>query len=118
MTLHGVSQSLLFFGGRIIGGQKIRASYMVGRTDKRYYEKAHLLRVGWRNFFPVVLLCQFLVLVGNRFWFYILTGLEYNTVGIVFFSHMGKLPQFLELNPYWFLCDFFFVGDLPQIPSP
>ncbi len=32
----------------------------------------HLLRVGWRNFFPVVLLCQFLVLAGNRFWFYIL----------------------------------------------
>jgi hypothetical protein len=31
-------------------------------------------------FFPVVLLCQFLVLVGNRFWFYILTNLEYNTV--------------------------------------
>jgi hypothetical protein len=29
----------------------------------------HLLRVGWRNFFPVVLSCQFLVLVGNRFWF-------------------------------------------------
>jgi hypothetical protein len=24
------------------------------------------------TFFPVVLLCQFLVLVGNRFWFYIL----------------------------------------------
>jgi hypothetical protein len=25
-------------------------------------------------------LCQFLVLAGNRFWFYILMGLEYNTV--------------------------------------
>ncbi len=24
------------------------------------------------NFFPVVLLCQFFVLAGNRFWFYIL----------------------------------------------
>ncbi len=24
------------------------------------------------NFFPVVLLCQFLVLAGNRFWFYLL----------------------------------------------
>jgi hypothetical protein len=24
------------------------------------------------TFFPVVLLCQFLVLVGNRFWFYLL----------------------------------------------
>ncbi len=31
------------------------------------------------TFFPVVLLCQFLVLVGNRFWFYILMYLVYNT---------------------------------------
>ncbi len=26
----------------------------------------------WGTFFPVVLLCQFLVLAGNRFWFYLL----------------------------------------------
>jgi hypothetical protein len=32
------------------------------------------------TFFPVVLLCQFLILAGNRFWFYILMYLEYNTV--------------------------------------
>jgi hypothetical protein len=32
-------------------------------------------RFAWAGgtFFPVVLLCQFLVLAGNRFWFYILT---------------------------------------------
>jgi hypothetical protein len=31
-------------------------------------------RCAWAGgtFFPVVLLCQFLVLVGNRFWFYLL----------------------------------------------
>jgi hypothetical protein len=29
------------------------------------------------TFFPVVVLCQFLVLAGNRFWFYILMYLEY-----------------------------------------
>ncbi len=28
-----------------------------------------MLHVGWRNFFPVVVLCQFLVQVRNRFWF-------------------------------------------------
>ncbi len=39
----------------------------------------HSLHVGWGNFFPVVLLCQFLVLVGNKFWFYILAYSEYNT---------------------------------------
>ncbi len=32
------------------------------------------------TFFPVVFLCQFLVLVGNRFCFYILMYLEYNKV--------------------------------------
>ena len=47
-------------------------------TDR---DQIHLLRVGWRNFFPVVLLCvSFLVLAGNRFWCYILMYLEYNTV--------------------------------------
>ena len=36
-------------------------------------------------FFPVVLLCQFLVLAGNMFWFYILLlmYLEYNTVVVL-----------------------------------
>jgi hypothetical protein len=35
-------------------------------------------------FFPVVLLCQFLVLAGNWFWFYILLMyLEYNTVVVL-----------------------------------
>ncbi len=35
-------------------------------------------------FFPVVLLCQFFVLVGNRFWFYILLMyLEYHTVVVL-----------------------------------
>jgi hypothetical protein len=43
----------------------------------------HLLRVGWRNFFSVVVLCQFLVLVGNRFWFYIFMYLEYITVVVL-----------------------------------
>ncbi len=35
------------------------------------------------TFFPGMLLCQFLVLAGNRFWFYILTYLEYNTVAVL-----------------------------------
>ncbi len=35
------------------------------------------------TFFPVVLLCKFLVLAGNRFWFYILLYLEYNTVVVL-----------------------------------
>jgi hypothetical protein len=35
------------------------------------------------TFFTVVLVCQFLVLAGNRFWFYILMYLEYNTVVVL-----------------------------------
>jgi hypothetical protein len=52
----------------------------------------HWLRVGWMTFFPVVLLCQFVVLVGNRFWFYILMYLEYDTVVMLceFFGSGGK----------------------------
>ncbi len=36
------------------------------------------------TFFPVVLLCQFFVLAGNRFWFCILLMyLEYHTVVVL-----------------------------------
>ncbi len=51
-------------------------------------------RCAWAGgtFFPVVLLCQFLILAGNRFWCYILTYLEYNTVVALcwFFGSGGK----------------------------
>jgi hypothetical protein len=52
-------------------------------TDGISEERIQLLHVGWRNFFPVVLLCQFLVLVGNRFLLYLLMYLEYNTVVVL-----------------------------------
>ncbi len=53
----------------------------------------HSLRVGLRNLFPVVLLCQFLVLAGNRFWFYILTYFitEPEKVGIKLECHLVVL---------------------------
>ncbi len=35
------------------------------------------------TFFPDVVLCPFLVLAGNSFWFYILMYLEYNTVVVL-----------------------------------
>ncbi len=53
------------------------------QTESWTEKQIHSLRVGWRNSFPVVLLCQFLVLARNRFWFYILTYLEYNTVVVL-----------------------------------
>jgi hypothetical protein len=54
-------------------------------------------RFAWAGgfFSPVVLLCQFLVLAGNRFWFYILLMyLEYRTIQlwccVSFFGSGGK----------------------------
>jgi hypothetical protein len=59
-------------------------------------------RYAWAGgtFFPVVLLCQFSVLAGNRFWFYIhLMYLEYHTVVVlcyvVFFNLVG--------NSFWYV---------------
>ncbi len=63
------------------------------QTERQTESQIHSLRVGWRNFFPVVLLCQVFVLAGNRFWFYILLMyLEYHTVVVLcyFFWCGGK----------------------------
>ena len=53
-----------------------------GRTDGQMNKYTRFVWAGG-NFFTVVLLCQFLVLAGNRFWFYILMYLEYNTVVVL-----------------------------------
>ncbi len=82
-------------------------------TDR---DQIHLLHVGWRNFFPVVLLCQFFALAGNRFWFYILMYLEYNTVVMLcqFFGSGGKwfltFCTYLVYNTVVRLCQFFGCG--------
>ncbi len=60
-------------------------------------------RFAWAGgtFFPVVLLCQFLVLAGNRFWLYILLC-TWSTIHlwccVSFFGSGGK--QFLVLLTY------------------
>ncbi len=49
---------------------------LLSLTDRRNHRRRNeYTRFAWAGgtFFPVVLLCQFLVLAGNRFWFYILT---------------------------------------------
>ncbi len=53
------------------------------QKQMEYNSMKYLLCMGWRNFVPVVVLCQFLVLAENRFWFYILMYLEYNTVVVL-----------------------------------
>ncbi len=41
------------------------------QTERQTESQIHLLHMGWRNLFSscAVVLCQFLVLEGNRFWF-------------------------------------------------
>ncbi len=64
----------------------------------------------------VVQLCQFLVLAGNRFWFYILMYLEYNTIVVLYqlFGPGGKqlltLRTYLVYNTVVRLCQFFGCG--------
>ncbi len=70
--------NLVFTGSYKNIGIVLRMGFYV--RELQYGKIVHSLSVGWRNFFPVVLLCQFLVLAGNRFWFYILAYLKYNTV--------------------------------------
>ena len=75
-------------------------------------------RYAWAGgtFFPVVLLCQFFVLAGNRFWFYILLMyLEYHTVVVLrqFFGSCGKqflVRTYLVYNTVVRLCQFFCCG--------
>jgi hypothetical protein len=54
-----------------------------GHKDRQRNKYTRFVWAGG-TFFPVVLLCQFSVLAGNRFWFYILLMyLEYHTVVVL-----------------------------------
>ncbi len=59
-----------------------------------------VLYIWYLLYTTVVWLCQFLVLAGNRFWFYILMYLEYNTIVVLhqFFGPGGKYE--LTLRTY------------------
>ncbi len=62
-------------------------STLLTLTDRRNDRRRNkYTRFAWAGgtYFPVVLLFQFFVLAGNRFWFYILLMyLEYNTVVVL-----------------------------------
>ena len=87
-----------------------------GQKDRRRLKYTHF---AWAEgtFFPVVLLFQFFVLVGNRFWFYILLC-TWSTIQLwccVSFFGSGR-KQFLVLRTYSVyntvvrLCHFFCCG--------
>ncbi len=54
-----------------------------GQKDRQRNEYNRCTWAGG-TFFPVVVLYLFLVLAGNRFWFYILMYLEYNKVVVMY----------------------------------
>jgi hypothetical protein len=59
-------------------------SALTHRQKERWRVKYTCYAWAVGTFFPVVLLCQFSVLAGNRFWFYILLMyLEYHTVVVL-----------------------------------
>ncbi len=75
---------VIFYLGRVPSFFFIlkRDFHYVGMTDQE--NNTSLALRGLEELFPVVLLCQFFVLVGNRFWFYILLMLlEYHTVVVL-----------------------------------
>ncbi len=87
-------------------------------TDRRNdCRRVKYTRYAWAGgtFFPVVLLCQFLVPAGNRFWFYILLMyLEYHTVVVLcqFFLIWREIliRTYLVYNTVVRLCQFFCCG--------
>jgi hypothetical protein len=62
-------------------------STLLAITDRQNYgQRNKYTCYAWAGgtFFPVVLLCQFFVLAGNRFWFYILLMyFDYHTVVVL-----------------------------------
>jgi hypothetical protein len=55
-----------------------------GQTEWLTEEQIHLLCMGWMNFFSsCAVVSVFWFLAGNRFWCYLLTYLEYNTVVVL-----------------------------------
>ncbi len=87
-----------------------------GRNDRRRNEYTCFAWAGG-TFFPVVLLCQFFVLAGNRFWFYILLctqSIIQLWCCVSFFGFGGKqflvLRTYLEYNTVVRLCYFCCCG--------
>ncbi len=95
-------------------------STLLTLTDRRNYRQRNKytrFAFACGTFFPVVLLCQFFVLVGNRFWFSILVcslSMIELWCCVCFFGSGGKqflvLRTYLEYNTVVQLCHFFCCG--------
>ena len=74
--LHTLKEKLLIF---LINTLLLYIPLLALTDGRNHRRRNKYTRFTWAGgtFFTVVLLCQFLVLAGNRFWFYILMYLEY-----------------------------------------
>ncbi len=75
-----LDRGVLFLGNTLFFYSLSPYRWTASQTENEY------TRFAWAGgtFFPVVLLCQFFVLAGNRFWFYILLMyLEFHTVVVL-----------------------------------
>ncbi len=61
----------------------------------------HLLRVGWRNIFPVVLLCQFFCCGGNSFRWYLPTIPVLPLCLFLLRQEKHSFSLYPSLSPYW-----------------
>ncbi len=87
VSLFQRNNSLMFWTGVSCFSVTLFYSTLLALTDRQNYrQRVKYTHFAWAGgtFFPVVLLCQFSVLAGNRFWFYILLMyLEYHTVVVL-----------------------------------
>jgi hypothetical protein len=110
--------SLIFRTGVSCFSITLFYSTLLALTDGRnHWQRNEYTSFAWAGgtFFSVVLLCQFLVLAGNRFWFYILLMyLEYYSCGVVLVFWFWREIVFgvtyvLVYNTVVWLCHFFVV---------
>ncbi len=76
--------SVFLFGGKanLVWFTLFYSTLLTLTDGQKDGQRNEYTRCAWAGgtYFPVMVLCQFLVLAGNTFWFYILMYLEYNTV--------------------------------------
>ncbi len=87
VSLFQRNNTLIFLTGVSCFSVTLFHSTLLASTDRQNDRRSvKYTRYAWAGgtFFTVVLLCQFSVLAGNRFWFYILLMyLEYHTVVVL-----------------------------------
>jgi hypothetical protein len=88
-----------------------------GQMERQTEKQIHSLRVGWRNFLPVVLLCQFFGFwreIGFGVTYLCISRVQYSCGIVLVFGSGGKwflaLHMYLVYNTLVWLCQFFGCG--------